>query len=86
MCTHMFMGTKTITIMEDAYNLLKAKKENSESFSDVIRRELSKSKRALTDFAGKWKFLDRKEIELIKNTITESGKYSIEYRKEKLKL
>ena len=69
MCTHMFMGTKTITIMEDAYNLLKAKKEINESFSDVIRRELDAPKKLLIEFAGKWK--DRPEIKKVFNEIFE---------------
>jgi len=86
MCTRMFMVTKTITIMEDAYRLLKARKKVNESFSDVIRRELKTSKRPLIDFAGKWNFLDKKDIDLMKATIKESREYSLGHRKEKLKL
>ena len=51
----MFMATKTITIMEDAYRLLKIRKRREESFSDVIRRELEMSKKPLIEFAGAWK-------------------------------
>lgn len=32
------MGTKTISLSEDAYERLKAMKRESESFSDVVRR------------------------------------------------
>ena len=53
MCTRMCMATKTITIMEDAYEMLKAAKKKGESFSDVVRREIPK-KRDLMDFAGSW--------------------------------
>lgn len=49
----MFMTTKTITIMEDAYNLLLEKKPGGESFSEAIRRITSKKKsRKLTEFFG----------------------------------
>ena len=82
----MFMATKTITIMDDAYDLLKARKLKKESFSEVIRRELSKSKRPLTDFAGKWKFLDEKDINLIKEAILKSREDSWRFRKEKLRI
>jgi predicted CopG family antitoxin len=47
------MTTKTLTIMEDAYDLLADNKLEGESFSDEIRRVLSrKQSRPLTDFFG----------------------------------
>ena len=49
MCTQ--MGTKTISIMDDVYKLLLRNKMRSESFSDVIRRNLKK-KRDIMEFAG----------------------------------
>ena len=49
----MFMVTKTITIMEDAYDLLARNKLQDESFSEEIRRILSKKKtKGLNDFFG----------------------------------
>lgn len=49
----MFMTTKTLTIMEDAYGLLLDNKLENESFSEEIRRLLSKKKaRNLSDFFG----------------------------------
>ncbi len=65
----MFMGTKTITIMDDAYELLKSRKRKDESFSAVLRREIGKSKKPLTDFAGRWK--DTPEIRKIFDDILE---------------
>ncbi|MBI4141703.1 antitoxin VapB family protein [Candidatus Woesearchaeota archaeon] len=44
------MAVKTITITEDAYNLLKARKARSESFTDVISRIAKK--RSLSEFVG----------------------------------
>lgn len=39
MCTYVpFMATKTITITEAAYEKLKLRKKENESFSDVINR------------------------------------------------
>ena len=47
------MATKTITIGEDAYELLKSAKRPDESFSDTIRRTYGKRKR-MEDFFGAW--------------------------------
>jgi len=49
----MFMPTKTITIMEEAYNALLKEKGKDESFTDVILK-LSDRKGKLADSAGKW--------------------------------
>lgn len=49
----MFMATKTITIMEDAYEALKSCKKEDESFSDTIRRIAGK-KRDLSRFFCIW--------------------------------
>ncbi len=49
----MFMATKTITIMDDAYDLLTDNKLKEESFSEEIRRIFSKKKaKKLSDFFG----------------------------------
>lgn len=44
------MGTKTISLADDAYERLKAEKRDGESFSDVVRRLTSSVN--LTDFHG----------------------------------
>jgi predicted CopG family antitoxin len=44
------MGTKTISLADDAYERLKAEKREGESFSDVVRR-LTKSV-TLDDYYG----------------------------------
>ena len=47
------MVTKTLTITEDAYNLLALHKQRSESFSEEIKRIFSKKKyKQLSDFFG----------------------------------
>ena len=45
------MGTKTISIMDDAYDLLNRNKSKNESFSDVIRK-LATTKKDIMRFAG----------------------------------
>ncbi len=74
----MYMGTKNIAIMEDAYKLLLVRKMANESFSDVIRREL-KRKKNIMEFAGAWKDIvsDKKAEEMkkaIKNLRRKSTK------------
>ena len=44
------MVTKTITITEDAYRILKSWKQGSESFSETIRRK--GKRRPLSDYYG----------------------------------
>ncbi|MBT4539323.1 hypothetical protein HOI26_02230 [Candidatus Woesearchaeota archaeon] len=47
------MGTKTLTIMDDVYGMLVDNKLESESFSDELRRILSKKRtKKLSDFFG----------------------------------
>lgn len=49
----MCMATKTITIMDDAYQLLADNKLENESFSEEIRRIFSQqNKKKLKDFFG----------------------------------
>jgi len=56
------MGTKTITITEDAYKKLKVEKMEGESFSEVINRITDKGRKDLMEFAGVWKDFDVEEI------------------------
>ncbi len=58
------MGTKTVTITEDAYKKLKMEKMEGESFSEVIDRltDKDKGRKDLMEFAGAWKDFDVEEI------------------------
>ena len=56
------MSTKTVSLDEKAYELLKKKKEKGESFSDVVKK-LTKEK-SLLEIAGIWEDKElRKNIE-----------------------
>ena len=46
------MGTKTISIREEVYNLLKSLKKENESFSDVIGKLAKKRKSDLSEYFG----------------------------------
>jgi predicted CopG family antitoxin len=66
--TDTHMGTKTISIMDDVYELLVKNRRDNESFSDVIRRALSK-KKDIMKFAGIWKDMPPERIEAMKKAI-----------------
>ena len=72
---HISMGTKTISIMRDVYELLSSKKRKNESFSEVIRRTLTK-KRSVMDFAGALNTMTDQEVENMKGEIGKLRKRS----------
>ena len=67
------MGTKTITLMDDAYKRLKTLKGPEESFSDIVRR-LTSEKGSILEFAGAWKDMSEKEAEELKKKILDGRK------------
>lgn len=67
-CVHIHMAVKNISIMEDAYRLLLARKQYNESFSDVIRKTM-KNKRSIMDLAGAWKNVSNEDSKKIKSEI-----------------
>jgi len=54
------MGVKTLTITEEAYELLAREKKGKESFSEVIKR-LARERGELKDSFGAWKMTDEEE-------------------------
>jgi predicted CopG family antitoxin len=46
------MGTKTLSIREETYEMLKREKREGESFSDVIDRLMRREKFNLADYFG----------------------------------
>ena len=67
------MGTKTITIMNDVYELLARNKRKDESFSEELRRIVPK-KGNIMECAGLWADMSDKDAEDMKKTIDDFGK------------
>ena len=78
------MGTKTITIMDDAYELLSRNKRKDESFSDVVRREFSK-KGSILDLAGAWSDLSDKDAMEMEKAVKKSREYTRKHVMERIK-
>ena len=79
----MFMTTKTLTIMEDSYKLLLERKLENESFSEEIRRILSKGRsKSLSDFFG---IISEEEGEVMLKDLEMADKREIELLKKELK-
>ncbi len=78
------MATKTLTITEDAYNLLKSKKLADESFSEEIMREMSekKQKRPLRDFYG---ILSKEDGDAIMKNYWEHKKFEVKLQNKRMK-
>ena len=55
------MATKTISLMDDAYDLLVRNKQRGESFSQIVRRMVDKQ-RDIMQFAGAWRDVDTERI------------------------
>ena len=67
------MGTKTISIMDDVYELLVRSKKPNESFSEELRRLVPK-KGNIMECAGLWAHMNDKESENMKKHIGDFGK------------
>lgn len=61
------MGTKTISLSDDAYRILGAAKRPGESFSDVVRRVFKR--KPISSFAGAWEGLEKEKIKEIRELI-----------------
>lgn len=74
------MGTKTISLAEDAYERLKAHKREGESFSDVVRR-LTGDDFSLMDYYG---VLDEDTAAEMEEIIAESREADSETHRERV--
>ena len=78
------MGTKTISIMEDVYELLNRNKKKDESFSEELRRLLAK-KGSILDCAGLWSDLSDEQVKQMENVIKKSREYTRKHIMERLR-
>lgn len=74
------MATKTLSITVEAYERLKSRKNENESFSEVINRITNK--RPLSDFLG---VLNEKEADLLEKTINRNRKIHSKLHEERIK-
>ncbi len=77
---HRLMGTKTISIMDDVYELLVKSKHKNESFSDIIRRTL-KARSDFSDVIGGWSDISDSEFAKIENAVQSVRKSKRAYLK-----
>ena len=76
------MASKTLTITEEVYHILKEIKRKNESFSNLLRRlAMEVNGQKLDAFFGKWEMND-KEYKEIQDRISSQ---KIQYNAEKVK-
>ena len=75
------MATKTISIMEDVYEILRHRKLGDESFSDVIRRSLRQPD--VMEFAGAWEHMPDEEIKKMKTEIQQRRRKGTKERRRR---
>lgn len=66
---HSNMGSRTIMIRDDAYEILRSKKRGDESFTDVILRLGNPTKKKLTECIGLWADIPKEDLERMKKNI-----------------
>lgn len=76
------MGTKTISLSDEAYTRLKSEKKEGESFSEVVTRLTER--KSLLEFAGAWKEAGEKKIEKVREIIKREREISQIERKKRL--
>ena len=75
------MATKTLTITEDAYDMLVERKLDNESFSEEIKRIcLKRGRKGLMDFFG---ILSKEEGDKIEKVLEKRRELNINLRKER---
>jgi predicted CopG family antitoxin len=79
-CVKTSVAAKTIALDHEAYALLAKSKRPGETFSDVVKRTV-RPRRPLTDFAGVWKGMDRKQWTEINAVIAKGRRPDVSRRR-----
>lgn len=61
------MASKTIALDQEAYDLLRRRKKDEESFSDAVKR-LARPRRPISSFGGMWSDMTEKERNTLDQT------------------
>ena len=69
------MSVKTVTLSEDAYLALAARKQGRESFSEVVRR-LARTERSLKEFVGGWEGVSTSKLARFEEWVDQSDRRS----------
>jgi predicted CopG family antitoxin len=75
------MGSRNISITNEAYDALSKEKRKDESFTDIILR-LTRSKGKLADCLGTWKLSDKEEKRIFERDLPRHWSKSRERLKE----
>lgn len=75
------MGSRTISLDDDAYEKLKGAKQPGESFSDVVHRLLGPSRPRLTELAG---LLDETAAEELADVVERMRQEDIDQQRDPL--
>lgn len=78
------MGSKTISLSDEAYAKLKAEKKSGESFSDVVKRLTGR--KSLLEFAGTWRDASEEKIEAVKEIMRKEREISERKRRQYAKV
>jgi predicted CopG family antitoxin len=78
------MESKNVALDTEAYDLLRKEKRRGESYSDVVKRLVRRSRSSL-DFAGAWKDLPKKEVDEVRDIIRRGREQDRERMQERTK-
>lgn len=76
------MATKTVALDREAYEALRRRKREGETFSDVVKRTVGR-RRSILEFAGIWKDMPEKDLAKVR-AFMEEGRQRDRERMERI--